>query len=385
MYTHPAVLIGGPPHSGKSVLLYAVSQALRKAGVEHYALRSCPDYEGDWSQEATPEAVRAIRIKGGWTPEWVNLICRDIHNRHLPLLVDVGGRPTLDQERIFDACTHAILLTKDDASHAEWSERIARHGLPVIADLTSVEVGESVTKGDAPLTGIVAGLTRHQQVANPVVDALNELLSHLFASDKAGLRHEHLATAPVELAVDLERVAVALGWAQPDTKMTWLPKHLPDLLDYLPAATPLAAYGRGTNWLHTGLARLTYPEAYFSFDVRLGWVQAQPFPRGAPLPNAPLDFALSLGDGWTHVTGVLPASQYIDVSEADLIVAPPVAADGGVILSGKLPYWLYTSLAMTYADAPWLAAFQPQVEGAVVVYARTGYPVGHVLPLLPEG
>ena len=243
---------------------------------------------------------------------------------------------------------------------------------------------ESAAWGDAPLTGVVAGLTRHQQIVNPVVDAVSERLIRLFASDAAGLRQQHLATAPTELAVDLDRVALTLGWAQPGAKITWLPEHLPPLLDYLPAATPLAAYGRGTNWLHTGLARLAYPEAYFSFDVRLGWVQALPLALGATPQNAPLGFAVAKADNWAHVKGLLPASQYVDVSERDLIIAPPVAPDTGVILSGKLPYWLYTSLAITYADAPWLAVFQPQLKGAVIVHGAAPSRVGDLLPLSLE-
>lgn len=375
MHTHPAVLIGGPPHSGKSVLLYALSQALRARGIEHYALRSCPDYEGDFSQEAKPDAVRAVRIKGAWTTEWVDLICRDIRRRHLPLLVDIGGRPTPDQERIFDECTHAILLTKDDASHAEWSERIARHGLPLLADLTSLPEGESVVQSSAPLLqGVVAGLKRHATVANPLVDALTELLAGLFATERSELRRRHLQAAPVELAVDLDRLAVTLGWAQPGAKVTWRPEHLPHLLDYLPAAIPLAIYGRGTNWIHAALARLAFPAAYYSFDVRLGWVQARLLPRAqmaqiAPDEKAPLCFHLASGADWLHVEGLLPSS-YIDISDLDALSAPIVPPDTGVILSGKLPYWLVTSLAITYADAPWLAVYQLQLQGAVVVYSR---------------
>ena len=180
----------------------------------HYALRSCPDGEGDFSQEATPDTVRAIRIKGAWTPAWVDAICRDIRNRHLPLLVDVGGQPTLDQERIFDACTHAILLTKDDASHDEWRQRIGRHNLPLLADLTSRQERESQVQSAAPLlTGVIAGLNRHDAVANPVVDALTAQLSSLFAANQGELRRRHLQDAPVELAVDLDRLALTLGWS----------------------------------------------------------------------------------------------------------------------------------------------------------------------------
>src|SRR5438552_6610469 len=46
----PAILIGGPPHTGKSVLTYSLSQALRKRSIEHYVIRASPDGEGDWSQ-----------------------------------------------------------------------------------------------------------------------------------------------------------------------------------------------------------------------------------------------------------------------------------------------------------------------------------------------
>jgi CRISPR-associated protein Csx3 len=376
--TLPAVLIGGPPHSGKSVLLYALSQALRQAGVEHYALRACPDGEGDWSQEATPETVRAIRIKGGWTPEWVDRICRDIHNRHLPLLVDVGGRPTPDQERIFDACTHAILLTKDASSHAEWHERIARHTLPVLADLTSVEAGESVLQGDTPLTGAVAGLTRHQPVANPVIDALQGQLSHLFANDAAELRRRHLRTAPVELAVDLDRIAVTLGWAQPGAKVTWQPRHLPGLLDYLPAAKPLAIYGRAPVWVYAALAGLAAPAPLVSFDVRLGWVTPPTVHWGAVPTSSPVTITIQSEDDHVRYDCQLPTA-YIDRNELDTLAVPEPSPHHGVVVNGKLPQWLWTALTPALAHrAPWVAVYWPQGNNqAIIVAARDPqHPIG---------
>lgn len=385
MYTHPAVLIGGPPHSGKSVLLHALSQALRRAAVDHYALRSCPDGEGDFSQEATPDTVRAIRIKGEWTPEWVDTICRDIRNRHLPLLVDVGGRPTLDQERIFDACTHAILLTKDEASHNEWCDRVGRHGLPLLADLTSRQDEPSVVlDANPPLRAVVSDLNRNQSITNPVVDRLTSLLARLFATDQADLRRHHLSMAPpdVELVIDLERLAVTLGWVLPNEKLTWLPEHVPPLIDYLPAATPLAIYGRGTNWIHAGLARLAFPAAYHSFDVRLGWVQAVSLPRAeAHSAPSPLVLRIHAAADYLHLEYSLNGG-YLDIVERDEIVAPAIPSSKGVILSGKVPYWLTTSLAITYADAPWLAVYQPQLQGAVVVHSTVRSPtLGQRLPI----
>ena len=240
--------------------------------------------------------------------------------------------------------------------------------------------GNSAVLGDGPpLRGVIVGLARHAQVVDPVVDALVATLARLFASDQGELRRQHLAAAPAELAVDLERLAVTLGWAQPGAKVVWRPEHLPALVGYLPAATPMAVYGRGTNWVYAALARLAYPAAYFSFDVRLGWVPAQALPVGAPPQAAPLRFRIEGDDGWLHVEGLLPHS-YMDFGELETVVVPAIPPATGVILSGKLPHWLYTSLAVTYAAAPWLAVYQPQLSGAVVIHSTQSQPaVGAVV------
>jgi len=60
----PAILIGGPPHAGKSVLTYNLTIALRKLDVPHYVFRASPDGEGDWSFEGDLDTVREFIIKG---------------------------------------------------------------------------------------------------------------------------------------------------------------------------------------------------------------------------------------------------------------------------------------------------------------------------------
>jgi hypothetical protein len=43
----------------------------------------------------------------------VDVVCRDPAARPLPLLVDVGGKPTPEQMALFDQCTGAIVLAPD--------------------------------------------------------------------------------------------------------------------------------------------------------------------------------------------------------------------------------------------------------------------------------
>ncbi len=62
----PILLIGGPPNAGKSVLFHSLSSALHRQNIRHYALRACPDGEGNWTQESdrTTAGQLRSRIKG---------------------------------------------------------------------------------------------------------------------------------------------------------------------------------------------------------------------------------------------------------------------------------------------------------------------------------
>jgi CRISPR-associated Csx3 family protein len=52
-----------------------------------------------------------------------------------------------------------------------------------------------------------------------------------------------------------------------------------------------------------------------------------------------------------------------------------------VIQSGKLPLWLFASLAITYHGAPWLAVYQPPLGGSVVIHSvDERLPPGRWLP-----
>ncbi len=382
MALFPAVLIGGPPHAGKSVLAYSLTQALRRRGVEHYVLRAYPDGEGDWSNEAEPATVRAIRIKGQGTPEWIARICRDIHHRHLPLIVDVGGRPTPWQEAVFDHCTHAILLTPDEASHQQWREMITCHGVIILADLHSA-LGEPgrVDEEQPILRGTISDLHRGTLACGPAFEALVQRLAQLFDYPPAQLRQEHLENAPVETVVELDRLKRTLHIG--GDPATWEPASLPQVLDYLPAGVPLGLYGRGPNWLYAALALLAYPGELYQFDVRLGWVTPAPVKLGQSASDAPLQVTVRPAAEYTYLECTLPR-HYIDYLEAADLSVPPVPWERGLVLSGKLPHWLLSGLALAYRQARWLAVYQPQIGGAVVIHAPTGSPaLGDTLPWPP--
>lgn len=382
----PAVAIGGPPHSGKSVLVYSLTQALRALDVDHYVIRAYPpDGEGDWFLEGDPETVRSFRRKGAGSEAWLAPLVRDIARRHLPLVVDLGGMPTPDQEAALDVCTHAILLVRqcmtggalarDVAAHRVWSQRFGRHGLVLLADLDSVLDGVSVLEGDAPIiTGTLAGLERGTRAEGPVLAALVSRLAGLFRAASAGLARHHLATAPVELAIDLAALARTLA-IHP---LAWPSEVLPRVLAYLPEGEPLAVYGRGPNWLYAAIAAHAFPAPFYLFDVRCGWVRAPDLAAGVPDAGAPVTVVVTDRDGTARLDiGLRDA--YVDRAEVQGLHVPDIAAPT-VILCGKLPQWLWASLARAYAGYR-VAVVQPQIGGAVVVRDPVLHRIGSRLPL----
>ncbi len=368
MNPFPAVVIGGPPHSGKSVLTYLLTRQLRALRVEHYVLRACPDGEGDWSQETPPERVRLLRQKGQFSQDFVDRVCRDLAQRHLPLIVDVGGKPTPDQERILDQCTHAVLISANEAGLKEWRDRFERHGLPIIAELRSVLIGEDRIDAETPvLRGQITNLERSNRVGGPMVEALAQQLQCLMTYTDADLKTYHLSHAPTELVVDVDHLA---RWVELPEQQHWQPEYLMHALTYAPEGTPLSIYGRGPNWLYAALALHAASHPVYLFDPRMGWV--------APVTLHCTPAAAADAVAWkiepfpTHTWIELkPTQPYLDYDDVNGAALPALDPAQGVVLSGKLPFWLLLGAALAYRHHPWLGIVQAQqYDECIVVMSR---------------
>lgn len=386
----PAILIGGPPHSGKSVLVYSLTRALREAGVPHYVLRACPDGEGDWSNEAERALVQTIRVKGEFTAAFTERVIGYLQKRHLPLLVDVGGKPTPAQEALFGHCTQAILVVGervDDKSAyardlAEWQAKMARQQVSVIAEIRSVLPGDNYLVSAAPIVrGTVANLERGRMATGAAFAALVEKVAALFAMNENELARIHLAQAPAEVALDLPRLARTLG----STDGLWQPEQLAALHDYLPAGKPLALYGRAPNWIYAMLALQAGAAPVWLFDARLGWVEPPRLPvvaGGEVAGEAQAGWGTRLQVTEAHtLLEMITRSQYLDIDNAGELPLPEVAAGKGLIVSGKVPNWLLMAAVRQLAPAvTWLAIYQPPLGGAVVVHSEQPLPaLGQVL------
>ncbi len=362
MELFPAVLIGGPPHSGKSVLAYSLQKALRAQNIDHYLLRAYPDGEGNWSNESLPLLAKQLRRKGEGSPAWVNAICQDLDHRQLPLLVDVGGKPTPHQEKIFGRCTHAILLTPNATALDQWRTYAQKYSLTILAELTSTLNGKNIVSENTPLLRAeITNLHRHSTAAGESFNALLAKLIPLLHYPQNELRQIHLNAAPTDTVIDLNKLANTLN-----INHRWQPTNLPLLLNYLPAQKPLAIYGGNANWLYAALAHHSYPASFYQFDPRLGWISPPNLQIGSVPSDAPLQVQCLQKTDHQHLKFSILGG-YLNFSTAKNLYIPPPSPEQGIIIDGKLPHWLTGALTRKYAHAPWIAVYQPQLNGSVII------------------
>ncbi len=373
----PAILIGGPAHSGKSTLTYRLSDTLRRRSVPHYALRASPDGEGDWSMTAPAALVAELRpqARGDWSPEFATQISAAIRQRHLPLLVDAGGLVTPETRRIAAHCTHAVLLAADPATLEPWRELVHASGLVLLADLqSSLDGAQQLDDTGPPLCGVISGLSRERDSAGAGFTALVDLLAQICAYTDDELYRSHLALTDVELVLHVEKRIYPLPVRD---EQSWQPADLPALLDSLPGGEPLGIYGRGPAWLYAALAAFNAPARCVVFDPRYGWLD---------LPD--ISFGVTPDERLSWQTSAQGSACRLDIGITDTYLDPytttsyrlmPVDRERGVILSGKLPLWLYATLARAYRENAWVACYQPQLDAAVVVASHGEPAIGQIV------
>lgn len=393
----PAILIGGPPNAGKSVLTHNLTRELRRRDIPHYVFRANPDIEGDWFLEGDLETVRQIQKSvwdyREWTDEFRKLICRDLsRRRHLPLIVDLGGRPDPEGKDlcIFRACTHSILLLKDSTKEDQeisqiWRDITKVNALLPLAEIDSQRSGVSTLTSRKPIiTGTLTGMERGENIHGSVYEAIVDYIYQLFSSySDDDLEKVHLDTAPpIEFLVHLPHQLHTLA---PDTE-EWTTDLLEPLLANVPAQAALAVYGRAPNWVYGALALHAGTQAFYQFDAVLGWVCMPTLHTGTSgqLMQSPLHIYPPYKDDDQYAILMHPIHNYLDYTEADQLEFPEPPPDLGVIVSGKLPLWLFTALARFYANrnVPWIALNDARDNQAVVIYSRVeAYPIGEILPM----
>jgi len=151
----------GPPHSGKSTILYHIYSTLRRRHVRFFLQRACPDGEGIWTAE-TPggrdiarQHKRAVSqfFSDFFVQFQVNSI-KQLAKTFQLVLVDTGGKMSDQNRWILAVCSHYVLLVSSSypaSVRREWEEFAESCGLKKLAVFTTTpenlsEVAERILK-----------------------------------------------------------------------------------------------------------------------------------------------------------------------------------------------------------------------------------------------
>nr|WP_290666987.1 hypothetical protein [Ardenticatena sp.] len=358
--TYPAFFIGGPPHSGKSIFSYRLSQLLRHLRVPHYLLRAAPDGEGDWTRESEQALARALRDKRSYETRFAERVARVLASRPQPFLVDVGGKITREQELIATHCTHAILVSNNRKDLQAWHDFARCMGLQVVGHFHSRLDATDTRLGTGDPFEAILNLREKQPVeAETVLAEFAQRLAEIIGLSVEEMRDVHFNTLPDPSAriLDVERFA-----------SRWEPSMLPrfleeEVLPYCEGDT-LAIYGRAPNWVYAAVAAVA-PSLAWQFDATLGWLPTLQLSIGHDHAHNPIEWTHAVEDGWQWLRA-RPKPPFIARNEMNTITLPALEPLS-LVLEGKMPHWFYIGAARAYAShVPRLAIFQAQRSGLVV-------------------
>lgn len=133
----PALLIVGPPDSGKSVFSHQLFSTLVKDYPDVYLQRSHWDGEGNWilelSEDATDDEREAFKLhnKGTLTERFFPYQGEAILNlrrQKTLVIVDVGGRIQPEKQSILAACTHYLIISSNPEEIEPWCDFCEENG-----------------------------------------------------------------------------------------------------------------------------------------------------------------------------------------------------------------------------------------------------------------
>lgn len=176
----------GPPHSGKSVLVRAIHRRLQERMLidefqrEVFLVRTCPDGEGNWFGEISPQLAKTLRYKARWDDGFANEVAQYLDNlgrgKQL-LLVDLGGKIDRRTQQILNRCTHAVIVSHDAEAAGEWRGALQASGVPVLAEIDSVLAERAEVLGREPLRLCLGPLARERQdvvVPSELLDVIRD-------------------------------------------------------------------------------------------------------------------------------------------------------------------------------------------------------------------
>ncbi|WP_189525258.1 CRISPR-associated ring nuclease Crn3/Csx3 [Nostoc sp. 'Peltigera membranacea cyanobiont' 232] len=192
----PAIVFGGPPNSGKSLLGYTLKETLVKMGWNNkvYLHRTTWDGEGDWFAQmmrTNPELANELskiagrRKKPENTAEYFSQqaeVIKEIRRYTDLVLVDLGGMPREADKILLPSCTHYIIISNSKEAVDEWHKFFqivktdTEEELIPLAVIHSVEDKKVKIVNREPYLEIIAGPWRYGETETAPQELVEQVM-----------------------------------------------------------------------------------------------------------------------------------------------------------------------------------------------------------------
>ena len=405
------IVICGPPHSGKSVFMYALTRALGENRV--LLLNAAPDGEGAWLMAHYSEKeAKNLRRKGEYTEAYIQDRAQKIKNWVGPItLIDIGGKITPEKSELVEGATHAIILAGSDDGRArkgeldkngepakdkkghnallmmnEWQKFCEQNKLDIIAKVHSNFFGlnDHVIQKEGE---ILKGSIHHLERGEPAVD--REVIKSLAENVNELVNWNLFYQGPFEPnLVDIEDFSNGLPHTNEENPMLMrsaIPGLYKRALEY--EERPFWIGGWVNAWMATSMT-LALMEARSS-DIRIrnidGITKIKELPQSKEPDSRWWNKPVYNGDlngkpvYTIHNTANANAGILMPPSTLDTLTVPEMPEDATVIISTAGAVWLKGSIAASYINkVDTIAAYIP-CEGATIVWSKDKSQLGKVI------
>lgn len=168
-----AILIGGPPNSGKSVLCHALNCTLKQKVKNIHLHRAQWDGEGSWFAEMENRALAeelSKRSRAQGSNRFFLHHAEAVSNMRQSMelvFVDFGGMPQPSDLVLVRRCTHYIIISREKDAIASWHDFCGRRGgLKPLAVIHSVQEKREEVLPNERFLEIMAGPWQRHETLN---------------------------------------------------------------------------------------------------------------------------------------------------------------------------------------------------------------------------
>lgn len=366
------IVFCGPPHSGKTVLIANLLNQLPTDDCT--VIRTCPDGEGNWSNNKKQEEVRRVRKKGEYTKTFIQACCQAIDNQtNRIVLVDAGGRINEDKEIIFRHCDGFIVLSNDEEMKNRWLEFCQRLGLECIACLDSrLEGIEEIYSRTPYLQGRIVGLERGRTLEDSII--IRGMVSDIVEKSKYVKKDFNDVQVFDGIIIDDTELGFELGYGKeintesgiPIRRVRWDEDAIPQIYKTISQKVAqdkkVRINGIRPNFILSAICKACKQQGVTNistYDIRSKqYVPIKNLPKKRGVKQAPgVSYNLIENKDTIFMDIDITEEQY-SLEDYEKCILPKINKNKNLYLSGRLPLWLLASISSSY-DSNRIFTFRP--------------------------